>query len=161
MDDQRKDHIDPKRPPKMWKILTAQINKLRIVLWGTERMSQRIQRHERTTLHWSAHSQREQDEMEKSSYGLDWQQKGIWYGPTKLNNKLFQNVENIRWSHKLYRENHENLESGIYRRREKFSRNKNPKRYIPRRCTITITIYNCDYATQSHIQKMHWRIQTY
>ena len=43
--------------------------------------------------------QREQDETEKSSYGLDWLQNGIWYGPTKLDNKLLQN--------------HENLESGI------------------------------------------------
>ena len=27
------------------------------------------------------------------SYGLDWQQKGIWYGPTKLDNKLSRNVQ--------------------------------------------------------------------
>ena len=47
--------------------------------------------------------QQEQDETQKSSYGLDWQQKGVWYGPTKLDNKLSQNVQNIR-SHKIYRE---------------------------------------------------------
>ena len=59
--------------------------------------------------------------MEKSSYGLDWLQKGIWYGLAKLENKLPQNVRNIRWSHKLYLENHENLESGIDSWREKLN----------------------------------------
>ena len=36
-----------------------------------------------------------------------------------LDNKLPQNVQNIRWSHKLYLENHENLESRFDSRREK------------------------------------------
>ena len=94
-------------------------------------------------------------------YGLDWQQKGIFYGLTKLDNKLSQNVQNVRWVHKLYRENHENLESAIDSRREKLSRNKDSKRYIPRRFTVTFTIYNCDDATQPHTQKMYSRIQTY
>ena len=38
-------------------------------------MLQRIQRHRRVTLHRSANPQQEQDQTEKSSYGLDWQQK--------------------------------------------------------------------------------------
>ena len=50
-------------------------NKLWIVPWGTEGMLQSIQRHRRFTLHRSAHPKREQDQMEKSSYGLDWLQK--------------------------------------------------------------------------------------
>ena len=65
----------------------------------TEKIPQGIQRHRRTTLHWSAHPQWEQDEMEKSGYGLDRPQKSIWYGPTKLDYKLSQIVQNIRWSH--------------------------------------------------------------
>ena len=81
------------------------VNKPLIVPWGTERMLQRIQSHRRNTLHWSAHPQREQDKMEKSGYGMDWLQKGIWYGPIKLDNKLSENVQNIRWSRKLYQEN--------------------------------------------------------
>ena len=84
-----------------------------VVPWGIERMPQRIQRHRRATLHWSVHPQQEQDQTDKSSYSLDWRQKSIWYGPAKLDNKLPQNVQNIRQSHKLYRENHENLESGL------------------------------------------------
>ena len=140
MDDQRNDHIDPGEPPQgnrlkqlqthnlptndveninsTYNVRDLQLNKPQIVPWGTERMPQRIQRHKRVSLHRSAHPQWEQYQMEKSSYGLDWRQKGIWYGPAKLHNKLPQNVQNIRWSHKLYWENHENLESGIDSRRE-------------------------------------------
>ena len=43
--------------------------------------------------------------------------KYIWSGPAKLDNKLPQNVQNITWSHKLFKENHENLESGFESRR--------------------------------------------
>ena len=105
-------------------------NKARTVLWGTERMPQRIQRHRRVILHRSAHSQREQDQTEKSSYGPDWQQKCVWYSLAKLDDNLPQNIQNIRWSHKLYRENHENLESGIDSRREKLNWSEGPKTYF-------------------------------
>ena len=184
MDNQRKDNIDPKRPSQKdrpqqlptynvptydventnstnkWRDLLL-ADKLQIVPWRTERMLQRIQRHWRTTLHRSIYPHREQDETKKSRFGLDWLQKGIWYGPTKLGNKLPQNAHNNRWSHKLYRENHENLESGIDSWRAKFSwREDSKKKNIPRRCTITITIYNCDDATEPLTQKMHSWIQT-
>ena len=86
----------------------------------------------------------------KSSNGLNWLQKDIWYSPAMLDYKLPQNVQNIRWSKKLYQENHENLESGFYRWRKKLGWNKDPKRYISRRCTITITIHNCHDATSPH-----------
>ena len=100
----------------MWKIQTAQIwEEIYYSLTSRglflEKMLLRIQRHKRVTLHISAHPQREQDQTEKSSSGLDWLQKGICYGPAKLDNKLPQNVQNIRWSHKLYRENHENTQT--------------------------------------------------
>ena len=85
----------------------------------------------------------------------------VWYGPTKLDKKLSQNVQNIRWSHKRYRENHETLKRGIDNRKEKLNWSKDPKRYIPRRCPTSITIYNCDDATQPHTQEMHSWIQTY
>ena len=58
----------------------------------------------------------------KTSYGLDWLQKDIWYGAAKLDNKLSQNVQNITWSHKVHRENYENLESWIDSRRKKIQR---------------------------------------
>ena len=88
-------------------------NKPYIVSWGKERILQRIPNHSRVTLHRPAHSKGEQDQMEKYSYGLDWLEKYICYGSAKLDNKLLQNVQNIRWSHKLYRGNHENPEIGI------------------------------------------------
>ena len=47
------------------------------------------------------------------SFGLDWLQKGIWYDSAKLDNNLPRNGQNIRRTHKLYRETHENLQSEI------------------------------------------------
>ena len=123
-------------------------------------MPQRIQRHSRITLHRATHSKWEQDKTEKSSYGLDWPQKGIWYAPTKLDIRLSQNVQNITWSHKLHQTDHENLESGADSRRKKHSWNKDPKMDFPRRCTIALTIHNSHDATEPHTQKMHCRIQT-
>ena len=135
-------------------------DKPRIVPWRTERMPQRIQRHSRITPHRSTHPKWEQDKTEKSSYGLDWLQEGIWYAPTKLDITLSQNVQNITWSHKLHRTDHEDLESETENRRKKRSRNKDPKRHLPRRCTIALTIHNSHDATKPHTQKMHCRIQT-
>ena len=45
-------------------------------------------------------------------------------------------------------------------RRKELSRSKNPKRHIPGRCTITITICDSHDATQPHPLEMHSRIQT-
>ena len=88
--------------------------------------------------------------MNKSSYGVDWLQNGILYGPAKLDDRLYQNVQDTRRRHKVYRENHEKLASGIDSQRKKFSWGKNPERYIPWVCIITITVYNSDDATQLH-----------
>ena len=98
MDDQRKDHIDPKghkqrNLPKQLHthnlptdgveninstdkgrdLLLA--NKPRFVSWRTKRMLQRIQRYRSVPLHTSTHPKWEQDQAEKSSYGLDWLKK--------------------------------------------------------------------------------------
>ena len=40
----------------------------------------------------------------------------------------------------------------------KLSSNKDTKRYIPRKCTISIPIYNCDHATHLYTQKMPEKI---
>ena len=47
-----------------------------------------------------------------------------------------------------------------WQQEEKAQLKRRSKWYIPRRCTITITIYNCDDATQPHTRKIHSRIQT-
>ena len=135
-------------------------NKPRIVPWRKERMLQRIQRHSRVTLHRSTHPKWKQDQTKKPSHGLDWQQKGIWYGSAKLDNKLSQYVQDITWRHKHHRENLENLQSGASSRREKLGWNKDPKRDFSRRHTIILTIHNCHDATERHAQKMHSRIKT-
>ena len=120
---------------------------------------QRIQRHSRITLHRSTHPKWEQDKTEKSSYGLDWLQKGIWYGPTKLDNTLSQNVQNITWSHKLHWKNHANLESEADNRK-KLSWNKDLRGIFQGDALITLTIHNSHDATSPHTQKMHCQIQT-
>ena len=170
MYDRRKDHIDTKGPkqknrPKQLQTHNPPTDHVENInssnkgrdlllakdLWivprGAETMPQRIQRHSRVTLHRSTHPKWEQDEIEKSSYGLDWLQKGIWYGSAKLDNKQPQNVQNIRRGHKLYWEKHENRESGIDSRRKKLSWNKDPNRYISTISTIAVTIHNCHDAT--------------
>ena len=40
------------------------------------------------------------------------------------------------------------------------SLSEDPKKDIPGRCTVAITICNCHNATQPHTQKMHSRIRT-
>ena len=181
VNDQRKNYINPKGPKQ--KSFSKQLqtdnlppnyventnstnkrkdlllaNKPQIVPWRTERMPQRIQRHSRITLNRSTHPKWEQDKTEKSSYGLDWLQKGIWYGPTKLYNTLSQNVQNITWSHKLHRKDYANLESGADSTRKKLGWNKDSKKDFPRRCTITLTIHNSHDSPNPHTQKMHSRI---
>ena len=129
-------------------------------LFPDERMLQRNQTHNRVTLHRSIHPKWEQDQTEKSSYGLDWQQKGMWHGSAKVDNKLLQNVQNITWIHKPYRGNHENLENGIDSRKKKLTWNKDPKRYFLRRCSLTFIIHNCHDVTLPHTQKIHSQIRT-
>ena len=73
------------------------------VPWGTERMLQENKWNKRSIIHWWTHPQGEQNKMKKYSDSMDWQQKGIRYGPTKLNNRVSQNVQDIRWSQSLSR----------------------------------------------------------
>ena len=62
---------------------------------------------------------------------------------------IINSLKKYKISHevKLYRQNHENLESGIDSRRKKLSWIEYPKRYFPRRFSIILTIHNCHYAT--------------
>ena len=88
---------------------------------------------------------------------MDWQPNGIRHGLAKLDYKLLHNVLDIRQSHKVHRENHENLASWIDRRREMLRWSKDPERYISGGCLITISICKSDDATQPHTQKIHRR----
>ena len=154
--------------PMTWKILTAQIREKiyysltsRGLFPDEQKGCRKGSRGTAKLLFIDQHILNEsKTRRKKSSYGLDWQQEGIWYGPTKLDITLSQNVQNITWSHKLHRTDHEDLESGTDSRRKKHSWNKDPKRHLPRRCTIALTIHNSHDATEPHTQKMHCRIQT-
>ena len=95
----------------------------------------------------------------KISYGMDWQPKGLRHGSPLLDNWLFQNVQDIRRRHQVYRENHENLKSGIHRGIDGIAQVKNPVRDILGKYAITITICYSDDVTQPHTQEMHRRIQ--
>ena len=179
IDDQRKNHIDPKRPtqrniPKQLQTRNVPIyyventngtnkgrnlrftNKPQIIPRGTERILQVDRRYRGASLHILNEST-----TRRKNLAMAWiDYKKIWYGSPELDNKLPQNVQDNRWSYKLYRENHENLESGIDNRREKFSWSGVWERYIPGRRTITITICISNDATQPYTQGMHRQIQT-
>ena len=144
--------LNPTNQPT--KILTAQIREeiyysltSRRLFPEEQKGCRKWSRGTTVTLHRSTHPKWEQDSAEKPNYGLDWLQKIIWYGPTNLDNKLPQNVQNITWSHKLYRENHENLKGAIDSRRKKFNWSTDPRRYFSRRCTLIVTIHNCHDTT--------------
>ena len=153
MDDQRKEHINPKGPRQRNCSKQLQTHKLptdhikninctnkginlllaqkpQIITWRKERVLQRIQRHSRVILRRSTPAKWEQGQTEISNYVLDWLQKAIWYDSAKLDNKLHQNVQNNTWIWKLYREYHENMERRIDSRRKKLSWSKDPERYI-------------------------------
>ena len=134
----------------MWKILTAQIREeIYISLTSCslfteeQKICRKGSRCSAVLLYIDQHIlSKSKTRRKKPKHGLDWQQKSIWYGSAKLDNKVSQNVQNIAWSQKLHRENHKNLESWIDSRRKKLGWNKDPKKYFLRRCTITLIIHN-------------------
>ena len=81
-------------------------------------------------------------------------QKGICGGPTKLDNRLSQNVQDNLWNHKVYRENNGKFESRTDSRKKKLNWGENPERErerdLPGRWAITITFCNSGDPTQSH-----------
>ena len=95
----------------MWKILTAQIREETYYLVVSRGLFPQEQKgcHKRTRdtsdcLYIDEHILKEsKNETEKSSYGVDWLQKGLRYGPPKLNSILYSNVQNIRQSHKSHK----------------------------------------------------------
>ena len=89
--------------------------------------------------------------MEKSTYGMDWLQKSIWYGLIKLINRLSQNIQDIRQSHKVYKKYYGKLKSQTDRKWKQINWGQNLERDLPERYTITITISNSDDdTTQLH-----------
>ena len=85
--------------PMMWKILTVQI---REEIYNSLTNRGMFPDEQKGCCKWSKgtaellyidqHIMKKKEQTEKSSYGLDRQRKGIWYGSAKLVNKLSQNV---------------------------------------------------------------------
>ena len=106
-------------------------------------MPQEDQRYRRATIHWLTHPQGAKRD-EKISYGVDSLQKGIGYGLAKLDNKLSQNVQDIRRSQKLIEDTMKNWRLELTARGKSWAG-------VKVHSAITITIYDSDDATQSHI----------
>ena len=149
----------------IWKTLTAQIKeKIYYLLVCCELFPEeqkgcyRWTRRAAGLLYTDQHILKESREVGKSSHGVDWLQKGLWYGLTTLDNRLSENKQNIRQNHKIHQGSHAKLENGINSERKNFSRGVNPKR-SSRKCAFAITICNSNGTTQSHIWEMHWGLQ--
>ena len=80
----------------------------------------------------------------KPSYGEDWLLKVLENGPAKLDNKMSQNLQAIRRSHKVYKKYHEKQQEEKLNREEKLDWD------LLGRWATTIHICNCDYAIESH-----------
>ena len=169
MDDQRKDQTDMKElakrndPPPIKKKLqthnmpaddgenTNDANSLisRILFSDEQKTTLRgNERNRRATIHWSTHPQGEQNNRKICNNGMDWLQKGRWYGLSKLDYRLSQNALDIRRSRKVFREYHGKFESWIDYRKKKIIWGKNLARVLPGRCSITISIFNSNAATE-------------
>ena len=133
--------------PMMWKILIAQKKRSRGLFPEEQKLCCKRSSGIAELLYIDQHTLNENKTRRKNPAMARIDKNVIWYRPTKLDNKLPQNIQNITWSHKVYRENHENLESGIDIRRKKLSWSKDPSRYISTRCTISVTIHDCHDAT--------------
>ena len=44
---------------------------------------------------------------------MDYRHKGLWPDPANLDNRLSENVQDIRQSHQIFHGSHEKLERGI------------------------------------------------
>ena len=180
MEDQRKDHIDPegslqRNHPKQlqthnmttdevenvnstnkgWDLQL--VNKSRIVQRGTERMPQRS-RGTRELLYIDQHILNE-NKTRRKNLPMAWIDNKKAYDMVPQS-WIINCLKMYKICHKLYQENHENLDSETDSMREKLSWSEDQKRYISRRFTLTVTIHNCDDATKQHTQKINRKDQS-
>ena len=81
---------------------------------------------------------------------MDRLQKCRQFGPTGLDNRMSENVQNIRRRHKLHHGRHEKHENRINCRRENPSGEENSETHFHGRCALATTICNRIDATQLH-----------
>ena len=169
MDDERKDHPDPERPPQIYRLKQPSIHNV-----PTDNIENTNGTNKGGGIYYSLKSCRLFSKEHKGCCKWTRGTGGLLYIDLHIlkENKIRQKyqvmacIDNKRTYDivpqscilhclKVYRildevieKNHGNPES------------KDPKRYIPRRCVITITICNSDDAAQSHSLEMHRQIET-
>ena len=75
--------------------------------------------------------------------------------PANVHNRLFENVQDIRQSHKIHHGSHEAVESEIDNGKKNFIRGENPERHFPGRCSVTIIIHNSNDTFQLYTKEVH------
>ena len=180
MDDQRKDHIDTKGPkqrnhpnnyrpitcqPMMWKLLIAQIREeiyYSLTSCGLFADKQKGcckgSRGTAELLYIDQHILNE-SKTRRKNLAMAWIDYKKAYDMVP-HSWIINSLKMYKWSHELYRQNHENLESGIDSRRKKLSWSKDPKRYFPRRCSITLTIHNYHDAIYPYLRRTRKLLET-
>ena len=138
---------------RMWKILSAQIRKnynsliSRGIFPDEQKGCRKKTRGTEELLYINQHILNE-SKTRRKNLAMAWiDNKKLTIWSPKLDTTLSQNVWNTRPNRTVYRED---LESRIVSRRTKFSRGKDPKKPIPKRYTITITICDSHDTTQPH-----------
>ena len=88
---------------------------------------------------------------------MDQLQKGLWYSPVVLPNRLSENVQDIQQGHKIHYESHEKPVSGINCRRKIFTWSESQKRHNPGSCTFALTIWNRNDTIQLYTKEVHYK----
>ena len=181
MDDKRKNHPDPKRPPKrnypqqiqtiicllmIWK-LTAQI---REGIYDSLISCGLFPEEQKGCCKWTRGTGEllyiDQHVLMDSK--MRWKNLAIgWIDYIKAYDMVVQSwiinclkMYKISVSHKVYQKYHGKLENWTDSRWKKLNWGENLVKDLPGRCAITITIHNSNDATQWHAQEMYRQIQT-
>ena len=134
---------------------------MRTVSRGTERMLQLDQRYRRATIHWSTHHQVEQDETEKNlaMERIDYKMSNDMVPQSWITDCLKMDAFSGEVI-KFYSNYHGKLESRTDSKSKKLNRGENHEKDLHGRCTITISICNCDDGSEPQTSETHRRIQT-
>ena len=132
--------------PTMWKILTSWIKEELYFSLACHRLFPEEQkgccrgaRETDNQPHIEQHIFKESKPGSKCNYGTYWP-KWPLISSYKLGYWMFENIQNIRKSHKLYHESHEKLERGIGSRRTDSSKGENLDRRLPENLASAIFI---------------------
>ena len=113
--------------PIGWKILTTQI--IEEIFYSLV-FREQILKEQMTNYSYNRKSSKKPKQGGKGGHGIGWQQKSLWYGSPNLDNRVSENVQNIRQNHKW--------------------KSKNPKRYLSGRLTLRTAIRYSNDTTQLH-----------